>query len=87
MGTQVALAAPGTLPANWALELADGLAFEAARAGAGVVGAEPIPRGLAGQPASPGPPGVSGDGGPDRTVAVMHTSGTTAAPNHFRPSI
>jgi len=36
----VALAAPGTLPASWALELADGLAFEAARAGAGVVGGD-----------------------------------------------
>ena len=36
----VALATPGTLPANWALELADGLAFEAARAGAGVVGGD-----------------------------------------------
>ena len=36
----VALAAPGTLPANWALELADGLAFEAGRAGAGVVGGD-----------------------------------------------
>jgi thiamine-monophosphate kinase len=36
----VALAAPGTLPASWALELADGLAFEAGRAGAGVVGGD-----------------------------------------------
>jgi thiamine-monophosphate kinase len=36
----VALAAPGTLSADWALELADGLAFEAGRAGAGVVGGD-----------------------------------------------
>jgi thiamine-monophosphate kinase len=36
----VALAAPSALPASWALELADGLAFEAARAGAGVVGGD-----------------------------------------------
>ncbi len=36
----VALAAPGTLPARWAAELAEGLAFEAARAGAGVVGGD-----------------------------------------------
>ena len=33
----VALAAPGTLPARWATDLAAGLAFEATRAGAGVV--------------------------------------------------
>ncbi len=36
----VALAAPGTLPAGWAADLADGLAAEAARAGAGVVGGD-----------------------------------------------
>jgi thiamine-monophosphate kinase len=36
----VAFAAPGTLPARWALDLADGLAFEAGRAGAGVVGGD-----------------------------------------------
>ncbi len=36
----VALGAPGTLAANWVLDLADGLAFEAARAGAGVVGGD-----------------------------------------------
>jgi thiamine-monophosphate kinase len=36
----VALAAPGTLPAQWALDLAGGLAFEAGRAGAGVVGGD-----------------------------------------------
>ena len=36
----VALAAPGTLPAQWALDLASGLAFEAGRAGAGVVGGD-----------------------------------------------
>ena len=36
----VAFAAPGTLPAQWALDLADGLAAEAARAGAGVVGGD-----------------------------------------------
>ncbi len=36
----VALAAPGTLPAQWALDLASGLAFEAERAGAGVVGGD-----------------------------------------------
>jgi thiamine-monophosphate kinase len=36
----VALAAPGTLPARWAADLADGLAAEAARAGAGVVGGD-----------------------------------------------
>ncbi len=36
----VALAAPGTLPARWATELADGLAAEAARAGAGIVGGD-----------------------------------------------
>jgi thiamine-monophosphate kinase len=36
----VALAAPGTLPARWAAELADGLAAEAARAGAGIVGGD-----------------------------------------------
>jgi thiamine-monophosphate kinase len=36
----VALAAPGTLPARWAQDLADGLAFEATRAGAGVVGGD-----------------------------------------------
>ena len=36
----VALAVPGTLPASWPLELADGLAAEAARAGAGIVGGD-----------------------------------------------
>jgi thiamine-monophosphate kinase len=36
----VALAMPGTLPARWAADLADGLAAEAARAGAGVVGGD-----------------------------------------------
>ena len=36
----VALAAPGTLPARWAEDLAAGLAFEATRAGAGVVGGD-----------------------------------------------
>jgi thiamine-monophosphate kinase len=36
----VALAAPGALPARWALDLADGLAAEASRAGAGVVGGD-----------------------------------------------
>ena len=36
----VALAAPGTLPARWAAGLAEGLASEAARAGAGVVGGD-----------------------------------------------
>ena len=36
----VALATPGTLPARWATELADGLAAEASRAGAGVVGGD-----------------------------------------------
>ncbi len=36
----VALAAPGTLPARWAAELADGIAAEATRAGAGVAGGD-----------------------------------------------
>lgn len=36
----VALAAPGTLPARWAMDLAEGLASEAARAGAGIVGGD-----------------------------------------------
>ena len=36
----VALAAPGTLPASWPVELADGLAAEASRAGAGIVGGD-----------------------------------------------
>ncbi len=36
----VALAAPGTLPARWATDLASGLAAEAARAGAGIVGGD-----------------------------------------------
>lgn len=36
----VALAAPGTLPARWATDLAEGLASEAARAGAGIVGGD-----------------------------------------------
>lgn len=36
----VGFAAPGTLPARWASDLAAGLAFEAARAGAGVVGGD-----------------------------------------------
>jgi thiamine-monophosphate kinase len=36
----VALAAPGTLPARWAEDLAAGLASEATRAGAGVVGGD-----------------------------------------------
>ena len=36
----VALATPGTLPARWAADLASGLAFEATRAGAGVVGGD-----------------------------------------------
>ncbi|HEY0938026.1 MAG TPA: thiamine-phosphate kinase, partial [Trebonia sp.] len=36
----VALAAPGTLPARWATGLATGLASEAARAGAGIVGGD-----------------------------------------------
>jgi thiamine-monophosphate kinase len=36
----VALAAPGTLPASWPVDLADGLAAEASRAGAGIVGGD-----------------------------------------------
>jgi thiamine-monophosphate kinase len=36
----VAFAAPGTLPARWPVDLADGLAYEAGRAGAGVVGGD-----------------------------------------------
>ncbi len=36
----VALAAPGSLPARWALDLAEGVAAEATRAGAGVVGGD-----------------------------------------------
>ncbi|MGH3290305.1 MAG: thiamine-phosphate kinase, partial [Trebonia sp.] len=36
----IGLAAPGTLPARWAADLAEGLAFEATRAGAGVVGGD-----------------------------------------------
>jgi thiamine-monophosphate kinase len=36
----VALAVPGALPASWPLELADGLAAEATRAGAGIVGGD-----------------------------------------------
>jgi len=36
----VALAAPGSLPARWALDLAAGVAAEASRAGAGVVGGD-----------------------------------------------
>jgi thiamine-monophosphate kinase len=36
----VAFAAPGTLPVRWALDLAAGLAHEAGRAGAGVVGGD-----------------------------------------------
>ena len=36
----VGLAAPGTLPARWATDLAEGLAFEATRAGAGIVGGD-----------------------------------------------
>src|SRR6202034_3499146 len=36
----VALAVPGALAASWPLELADGLAAEAARAGAGIVGGD-----------------------------------------------
>ena len=36
----VALAAPGTLPASWPVDLADGLAAEAGRAGAGIVGGD-----------------------------------------------
>ena len=36
----VALAAPGTLPARWAADLADGLAAEATRAGAGIAGGD-----------------------------------------------
>ncbi len=35
-----ALAAPGTLPARWATDLASGLAAEAVRAGAGIVGGD-----------------------------------------------
>ena len=36
----VAVAVPGTLPATWPVELADGLAAEASRAGAGIVGGD-----------------------------------------------
>jgi thiamine-monophosphate kinase len=36
----VALATPGTLPARWATDLASGLASEATRAGAGIVGGD-----------------------------------------------
>ncbi len=36
----VALAVPGDLPARWPLDLADGLAAEATRAGAGIVGGD-----------------------------------------------
>src|ERR1700727_2448124 len=39
----VALAVPGSLPASWPLELADGLAAEAARARAGIVGGDNAP--------------------------------------------
>ena len=36
----VALATPGTIPARWATDLAEGLAAEATRAGAGIVGGD-----------------------------------------------
>jgi thiamine-monophosphate kinase len=36
----VALAVPGELPASWPIDLADGLAAEASRAGAGIVGGD-----------------------------------------------
>jgi thiamine-monophosphate kinase len=36
----VALAAPGSLPSRWALDLASGLGYEAGRAGAGVIGGD-----------------------------------------------
>jgi thiamine-monophosphate kinase len=36
----VGLAAPGSLPASWPVDLADGLAAEASRAGAGIVGGD-----------------------------------------------
>ena len=36
----VAVAVPGTLPATWPVDLADGIAAEASRAGAGVVGGD-----------------------------------------------
>lgn len=36
----VALAAPGSLPVSWAMDLASGLASEAGRAGAGIVGGD-----------------------------------------------
>jgi thiamine-monophosphate kinase len=36
----VALAVPGDLPARWPLDLADGLAAEATRAGAGIIGGD-----------------------------------------------
>jgi len=39
-GLLVALAAPGGTPAGWALELAEGIAAEASRAGAAVVGGD-----------------------------------------------
>ena len=40
----VGLAAPADLPVAWALGLADGLAAEAARAGAAVVGGDVVAR-------------------------------------------
>jgi thiamine-monophosphate kinase len=81
----VALAAPGTLPASWALELADGLAFEAGRAGAGVVGgdtahADSVLLSVTGLGDLAGRPPVRRSGGaPGDVVAVAGPLGHSAA--------
>src|SRR6202012_5029739 len=49
----VALATPGTLPARWATDLAEGLASEATRAGAGIVGGDTARAGTIPLPLTP----------------------------------
>jgi thiamine-monophosphate kinase len=81
----IALAAPGTLPARWAAELADGLAAEATRAGAGIAGGDTARAGsvtlavtalgdLAGRP-----PVLRSGARPGNVVAVAGLLGHSAA--------